>query len=690
MESFFSADEISGMSGGIIPPAPKNYRLPEHFPSLRGVKCIGLDLEDKDKSGSLSKDLGPGWRRGASIVGFALAIGATDGKIEFSEYYPCRSKAGPNLDPDRLFEWLGDELAFYDGEIVGANLLYDADGFANEGIITPFAKWRDIQWAEALIDENAFNYQLERIAKKYLGEGKVKDELKALYGTAYKERMDEIHPGHMRAYGIGDVVLPLRVMPVQAKELKRQKLDELYDLECRLLPMLLYMRRKGQRVDLAAAEQLHDKFTIRRAECLREATKLIGKRGFELTVENFGKPSVICSALDHLYIPYPKTELGKASIKDKWLEHLDHPFGAMLCAANKYDKALETFVNGYVTDFVIGDRLHPEFHPLRKVDDESGKKNGTVSGRLSSCHPNLQNIPARDDEIGPLCRAMFIAEEGCDLWSGDWSQIEYRLIVHAAVTRGALSQPEKCWGKNAAEAREIWEKLKSATKAQAMYCTDPNTDFHTMVANLTSLRRKDAKGVNFGIAFCMGLAALAGTLGLIGPDGKPLPKALEIMGQYHEKVPFVKAAQQALTKEAEELGYVETLLGRRTHFDRWEPKYHEGAKAKALPHAEALAEYGEKIKRSMTHKSLNRYTQGGGADKMKYALVTIWEMGLLDNNECTVSLTVHDELVGSVQQGSKPGDEKLREIQHIMETTLPLCVPTPAAFSRGANWSEIH
>lgn len=693
--SLFSQDVIDKMQGGIIPPAPKNYRLPDAFPSLGKARRISLDLESYDQS--IANDKGPGWRRDAYVVGFAVGIGDTKGNIEFSEYYPLRHKAGPNLDEARVYDWLRDELAFYQGEIAGANLLYDADGYQYQDIIAPLAKWRDVQWAEALIDENRFNYQLQMLAIKYLGVGKVVDELKGLYGPGYKSRMHEVHPGHMRQYGIGDIVLPLQILHAQEKELRKQKLDELFDLESRLMPMLLYMRRKGQRIDMKAAESLGDKFRERREECLREATRMVPRKGFELTVENFGKPTVLVAAFEALGIEYPRTEKGNPSIKDEWLMHLEHPFGQMLARANKYDKALETFVNGYVTDYQINGRVHCEFHPLRKVDDDTDKNNGTISGRFSSVHPNLQNIPARDKEIGPLCRAMFIPEEGMDYFSGDYSQIEFRLLVHCAYILAQIprSEAKKMWG--AKNGDDIWVRLQTAAKALDMYKNDPKTDFHNMVVALTGLARAYAKGINFGIAFTMGVEKLATSLGLMEPNPakpgtmRPSQKAMDIMKQYHDNVPFVKAVGQAMTYMAKEVGHTATLLGRRSHFDLWEPKFYENSagRAKALPYEDAKAAYGDKIARAMTHKALNCYTQGGGADLMKTAMVNAWEAGILDSDDLIVSLTVHDELDGSVAR-TAAGQEKLRELQHIMETAIPISLPTTTEFKLGHNWAETH
>ena len=564
------------------------------------------------------------------------------------------------------------------------------NGFQYQGIMAPFAKWRDVQWAEALIDENAFNFQLQRISTKYGLGGKITDELKALYGPEYKERMNEIHPGHMRAYGRGDVEQPLQILHEQFKELKTQKLYDVYDLECRLLPMLLYMRRKGQPVDLAAATKLHDVFTTKRAEALQLATKDVGLRGFELNTENFGKPKILAMALDHLGLVYPKTEAkGQPSITDEWLDAQTHPFGKHLAAANRYDKALETFVNGYVTDYAINGRVHCEFHPLRSVNGK-GKSNGTVAGRFSAVNPNLQNIPTRDKEIGPLCRAMFIPEEGYDFFSGDFSQIEYREIVHAAVLRAQMPKEHaaKLWGSK--NGLDIWNRLQSAFITRDAYINDPSTDFHSFMAKLTGLERAYAKSVNFAVAFVMGLQSFAETLGWVGVDGKPLQKAIDTLNTYHTAVPFVKAVGSAMTYEADHDGFTASLLGRRAHYDLWEPRFREGsACAKALPREQALAEYGEKIKRSMTHAALNRYTQMGGADMMKTSMVNVWESGILNGDDLIISLTVHDELDGSVARTAR-GAECLRELQHIMETAIPISVPTTASFSTGPNWAETH
>lgn len=654
----FSEETVSALKGLVRFPAPTDYNLPTKFPSLQQAKRICLDLESHDTD--LVKK-GPGWMRDAYPIG--VNIGTDDG---FAEYYPIKHNNGPNLDGDKVYAYLRDELAFYKGEIVGANLLYDGDGLQHQSVIAPFAKWKDVQWAEALLDEHAFNYQLERLSRKWIGRGKATDELKAMYGNEYKSRMRDVHPGHLRTYGLGDVLNPLLILLEQEKQLAKEGLTDLWKLECRLMPLLLYMRRIGQRVDVNAAERFSETMNAKLNECLKICSDLVG---FELNQENFGKDAVKHRVFKQLGIEYPLTPTGKPSITDDWLLLLKHPIGKPLCGANRYAKAKGTFVDGYVLDSHINGRVYAQFHPLRRFDSE-GKKGGTVSGRFSSGNPNLQNIPRRNKEIGQMCRSLFLPDEGADFYSIDYSQIEFRLLVHLGVLLGA----------------------KGADVAQSMYKNNPNTDFHNMVVELTGIERDYAKNINFGLAFCMGLLKLAQQMGMVGPDGKPSKKAEEIMAKYHANVPFVKIVSDMMMEQAQKKGFVTTILGRRSRFDNYEPRYSpKGApRPKALPMAEAIDAYGFDIKRAMCHKALNCYTQGSGADLIKTGLANIWESGVLaPGNDITLSLTVHDESDGSVVP-SERGKKSLAEVNNILLGALELTLPIMTSCKTGRNWAETH
>jgi len=185
----------------------------------------------------------------------------------------------------------------------------------------------------------------------------------------------------------------------------------------------------------------------------------------------------------------------------------------------------------------------------------------------------------------------------------------------------------------------------------------------------------------------MGVPKLATTLGLTNPDGSPTKKALDIMATYHERAPFIKAMYNMASKAAQSRGYVRTILGRRGHFDLWEPKF-GGLHQPAYPKQQALAAYGNDIRRAETHKALNKVVQGSSADQLKKAMVDIWEAGLIyEGGPLDLSITLHDELDGDVDPGAK-GQEALAEVKRLMEGAIPLLVPVFADGHTGKNWAE--
>lgn len=691
LQGFFSDTEIAGMSSGLCPPAPKDYVLPTHFPSLAHAGRISLDFETVDPN--ISKKGNGVYRQDGKIVGAAIAAWDKQGKLFHAEYYPVAHRNAPNLDFNNVVRYLSDNLNFFEGELTGANLLYDGDWAQSVGITPVHAKWRDVQWAEALIDEMAFNYRLESIAQKYLGIGKVTDHFKLLYGPDYIKRFDEVHPGHARTYGLGDVLLPSMILDEQYKELQSLNLLELFKLESRLTPFLLYLRKQGVRMDMDRAMKFKHELEEKRAEKLRQATHV---SGVHFTVDNFGDTKLLEYAFGKMGIKVPHTKKGQVSITDKWLHDLcgckkdvvcPH-VGRMLEAANKYDKAKGTFIDGYVFDFAVAGRLHGEFHPLRKADDDV--EAGTESGRFSGKNPNLQNIPARDEEIGPMCRSMFVPEEGALWWAADYSQIEYRFLVHMASIMPEL----RGTGEEAVRRRKSLESVKAVIQ---LYKDKPDTDFHQALANLVTevlgreFKRKDAKNLNFGLVYGMGLLKLATDLGMLDENGEPNEHVKPLMETYHGAAPFVKDLYDLCLSNAGTKGEIRTILNRRSQFDFWEPaaRLPKGtARPGELPYIQAINAYGFDLKRCQTHKALNRLLQGSAADMMKMAMVTAWEAGIFSSTkDFTCSLTVHDELDGSIFP-TKRGQECYDELINIMQTCMPLNLPVLVGAGTGADWSE--
>jgi DNA polymerase-1 len=307
----------------------------------------------------------------------------------------------------------------------------------------------------------------------------------------------------------------------------------------------------------------------------------------------------------------------------------------------------------------VNGKVYGQFHQLRAESSE-GDRTGARSGRFSSSTPNLQNIPFRS-ELGKLVRKSFVPDPGHRRWiKNDYNQIEYRGLAHYAV------------GPKSDEVREL-------------YRTNPKTDFHKMAHGLIlaatgqDLERPDVKNMNFGVAYGMGEAAMARRLGVV------MQKAKALMQAFHDGAPFLKETMNACILEAQRLGYITTILGRRSRFDLWEPSNWEERKTKRpLPYHLAVTQYPNP-QRAYLHKALNRRLQGSAADLIKMAMLMCWKSGVFDYTGVP-RLTVHDELDFSDPGGKEDG---FREIIHIMQTAIPFRVPILVESETGPNWGDV-
>ena len=276
-------------------------------------------------------------------------------------------------------------------------------------------------------------------------------------------------------------------------------------------------------------------------------------------------------------------------------------------------------------------RIHGEINQLRS---DSG---GTVSGRLSMSNPNLQQLPARNKEFGPMIRGLFLPEEG-SLWgSFDYSQQEPRLVVHYAASIG--------------EGYEGSHELVDAY-------SNASADFHQTVADLVGIERKQAKTIGLGLMYGMGKHKLSNMLGV------SFEEAQNLINKYNTKAPFVKLLSDRCMQKANSEGVIRTKLGRKCRFDMWEPKdfgVHTPEKFE-----NASAKYGSSnIKRAFTYKALNRLIQGSAADQTKAAIVACYENGF------TPLLQIHDELCFNLRDKSQ-----IEKIKTVLEGCMKLKVPS--------------
>jgi DNA polymerase I-like protein with 3'-5' exonuclease and polymerase domains len=293
-----------------------------------------------------------------------------------------------------------------------------------------------------------------------------------------------------------------------------------------------------------------------------------------------------------------------------------------------------------ILDHNVNGRIHGELHPLRS------DRGGTVTGRFSSSKPNLQQVPARHDEIGPLIRGVFIPEEDMYWGAFDYSQQEPRLTVHYAYK---TQQPE---------AEEAVDAYKNK-----------DADFHQVVADMANISRKEAKIINLGLSYGMGKDKLIKQLG-ISPS-----EAEELFDTYHSRVPFIKGLRDQCARLGGNRGYIVTLLGRKCRFNLYEPRFEYGKTP--LPIDQALEEYGQDIRRAYTHKAMNRLIQGSAADMTKQAMVDLYREGILPHTQ------IHDELDISVDSL-----ETSQKIIEIMTDCVKISVPNKVDAEIGHSWGE--
>jgi len=604
-----------------------DWTPPENLPDLSTASEICIDLETHDPN---IKEKGAGWARNdGTVVGFAVAT------KDWSGYLPIAHRSGGNLDKNLVLNWM-KKITSGNASIVCHNASYDIGWMRREGIEIK-NKIIDTMVAAPLIDENRFSYALNALGREYLQEKKderlLRDAAEA-WSVDAKGGLHELPPMFVGPYAEQDAVLTLKLWEWQKAEMTKQDLWSIFDLESSLTPLLIEMRWRGVRVDLEKAEELSKKFRAKEEDALHRIKSLCGDE-----VEVWANAS-IQKAFDTLGLEYNRTELGSPSFQQSWLEAHPHEMPRLIVQARKMNKARTTFINGMIMGNQVNGRIHAELHPLRS---DNG---GTVTGRFSYSNPNLQQVPARDPEIGTAIRSLFIPEEGCQWGAFDYSQQEPRIVVHYADMMG----------------------LRGAEEAvQAFQHED--ADFHQIVADMAGIERKQAKNINLGLFYSMGVTKLSESLGLTLEEGK------ELFAQYHDRVPFVKELSERAVQRASKQGSIRTLLGRRCRFDKWEPA--QFGTRKIMDHKTAYTEYGSAIKRAFTHKAMNKLIQGSAADMTKMAMKMLYDEGIVPH------IQVHDELDFSVSS-----DAEIAKIKDIMEHCVEMRVPIKVDIDLGPNWGE--
>ncbi len=610
----------------LFPPAvDSEWVAPTTFPDLSTRDRVTIDLETCDTE--LMK-AGPGWptKRGY-VIGIAIA---TDG---FAGYYPIQHESG-NMDEKKVIEYIKSICEDGSIEKVFHNAQYDIGWLTTLGIEVK-GRIHDTMVATALINENRFTYTLNSIAGDYLGEYKNELKLKeaaVAFGVDPKSEMYKLPSQFVGEYAEADAKITLKLHEKLSSEITTDSLQTIYDMECRLINVILSMTKRGVRVNIPKSLRLIEQFKNKEKKLVKRINELTG-----LHVEIWSAAS-IAAAFDSVNLPYEKTERTEApSFTKLFLTDHPHELPQLITKARELNKLQGTFLHGMLKYQKDG-RIHAHINQIRS---DSG---GAISGRFSYNHPNLQQVPSRGQFANSI-RKLFIPEMGEYWLKADYSQQEPRLLTHFART---VDQ------EGAEEVQEAYKK--------------EDLDFHQQTADMAGIDRKLAKTIGLGVIYGMGYHKLARELDMDPQEAK------KMMNSFHERVPFMKGMLEFVMNRANEKGTIRTLLGRKCRFDMFEPV--TWGVHKALPFNQAKTEYGFPLKRAYTYKALNRLIQGSAADQTKKAMVDIYEqLGVVP------LIQVHDELDCSVKN-----EKEVKDIKEIMENCVDLHVPSKVDTDMGESW----
>ena len=635
--------------------AQTEWVMHTEYPDLRDYDEIAIDLETRDTE---LKSLGSG-----SVVGRGEVVGIAVAVQNGSWYFPIAHGTGPNSDRDKTLEWFKDILSCPATKIFH-NAMYDVCWIRNLGLnINGLVV--DTMVACSLLDENRFSYTLNTLSWHFLNKGKNEralTEAAKSRGLDAKADMWQLPASEVGAYAEKDAELTFELWQHVKKLIVEEDLQDIFNLETDLFPCLVDMRFLGVRVDVEAANQLKKELSTREELLLHQVKKETG-----VDTQIWAARS-IATVFDKLKLPYDKTEKTQSpSFTKNFLSNHPHPIVKMIAQARKLNKVNTTFIDTILKHEHCG-RIHAEINQIRSDDG------GTVTGRFSYQNPNLQQIPARDPDTGPLIRSLFIPEEGMKWGCFDYSQQEPRLVAHYALKF----------------------RLASVNPIADSYENDPSTDFHRIVAEMAEIPRSQAKTINLGLFYGMGKAKLQAELGVTKE------KSEELFNKYHNKAPFVKQLMNKVMSAAQDKGQIKTLLGRRCRFPKYEPvlrgrewgtfvpaEDHERMLELQQMGPDILDEDGNKTgkknywwknpaRRAFTYKALNRLIQGSAADMTKKAMIELHKEGI------TPHIQVHDELDISVIN-----DLEAAKIKDVMENAVDLEVPNKVDYESGPNWGEI-
>ncbi|MEH0689961.1 DNA polymerase I [Vibrio cholerae] len=564
----------------------------------------------------------------ANLVGVSFAT--EEGVAAYVPVAHDYLDAPAQLDRDWVLAQLKPLLEDESQAKVGQNLKYDASVLARYGIDMKGIK-HDTMLASYVYNSVGGKHDMDSLALRFLQHSCISFE--QIAGKGKKQlTFNQIELDQAAPYAAEDADVTLRLHNRLMENIEQDdKLKSVYEtIEMPLVPVLSRIERTGVLIDdmkLAAQSQE----IAKRLDELEHKAYEVAEQEF-----NMNSPKQLQAILfEKMGLPVvKKTPSGTPSTNEEVLQELalDYPLPKLILEYRGLAKLKSTYT----------DKLPKMINPETGRVHTSYHQAVTATGRLSSTDPNLQNIPIRNEE-GRRIRQAFVAPHGYKIMAVDYSQIELRIMAHLSGDKALL------------DAFQQGKDIHAATAAEII-----GVD----IEQVTSEQRRRAKAVNFGLIYGMSAFGLAKQLGI------PRGEAQQYMDTYFERYPGVMQYMEDTRSTAAELGYVETLFGRRLHLP--EITSRNGMRRKAAERA-----------------AINAPMQGTAADIIKKAMLVVDEW-IQNEGQDRVKLLmqVHDELVFEVEESSLAEIES--KVQELMESAAQLDVPLIAEVGHGDNWDQAH
>lgn len=608
---------------GMLPnyqPAVHTINTPEALQSLREKINIAPQLAFDTETTSTNP-------LSAKLVGISLSIQEDEGY-----YIPVGHRTGEaQLSTDLVLDTLRPSLTDPKKGKIGHNLKYDGLVLSHHGL-TPNPYTFDTMIAGWLVNPASRNLGLKDMADEYLNVRMT--HIEELIGKGKSQKsMADVPVEEAAAYAAADAEVTLRLKPILQARLDKVNAAKLFkEIEMPLIPVLADMELAGIGIDIAFLEHMSGTLSQQIEEI---AQKVFNAVGFSF---NLNSTQQLSKALfETLRLRPPdrrrRTASGHFSTSASVLEGIrrQHPVVSWVLEYRELSKLKSTYV----------DALPQQINPETGRIHTSFNQTGSVTGRLASSNPNLQNIPTRTD-IGRQVRYSFIASPGTVLLAVDYSQIELRIVAHMAKDEAMLA------------AFQAGKDIHAATAA-AIYGVS--------IEQISKEQRRHAKAINFGLIYGMSPFGLTRTTDLT------LAEAEDFVNAYFQEFPGVKKYLDEIRQLASRQGYVETLLGRRRYFPN------------------LRTQSNTNIRNREEREAINAPIQGTAADIIKLAMIRLPLALKKAGIKARLLLQVHDELVLECPQSEISHTAQI--VQEIMQNAYPLSIPLLTEARIGENWGSL-